>query len=288
MKMKIGKIYKSLILIGLLLVIKPSFAISQQVDVTSQSSLMSDKVLQYVVIGLAITVLLVLIFMMIQTNSRNRVVIELERRIDSFQKQPRNDNQQQLRPQVSSSLPRYSNDDNNILKKQVQELTEKFETLARKVDGILLSKPAQISSTAKNNDKDIGVINPIIERTDTRDGEIPSEPITLSVPQQQEFVADCLTGGAFQDLRSVSRRDRRTPYIISKRENEYYFRLDETNLDAIATSIQHRDSYVDGFCESLNNYFPGAKSFTQESKLGRLQLVEDKLQVVEKIKIRYS
>ncbi|WP_286753074.1 MULTISPECIES: hypothetical protein [Sphingobacterium] len=286
--MKIGKIYKSLILIGLLLVIKPSFAISQQVDVTSQSSLMSDKVLQYVVIGLAITVLLVLIFMMIQTNSRNRVVIELERRIDSFQKQPRNDNQQQLRPQVSSSLPRYSNDDNNILKKQVQELTEKFETLARKVDGILLSKPAQISSTAKNNDKDIGVINPIIERTDTRDGEIPSEPITLSVPQQQEFVADCLTGGAFQDLRSVSRRDRRTPYIISKRENEYYFRLDETNLDAIATSIQHRDSYVDGFCESLNNYFPGAKSFTQESKLGRLQLVEDKLQVVEKIKIRYS
>jgi len=286
--MKIGKIYKSLILIGLLLVIKPSFAISQQVDVTSQSSLMSDKVLQYVVIGLAITVLLVLIFMMIQTNSRNRVVIELERRIDSFQKQPRNDNQQQLRPQVSSSLPRYSNDDNNILKKQVQELTEKFETLARKVDGILLSKPAQISSTAKNDDKDIGVINPIIERTDTRDGEIPSEPITLSVPQQQEFVADCLTGGAFQDLRSVSRRDRRTPYIISKRENEYYFRLDETNLDAIATSIQHRDSYVDGFCESLNNYFPGAKSFTQESKLGRLQLVEDKLQVVEKIKIRYS
>lgn len=286
--MKIGKIYKSLILLGLLLVIKPSFAISQQVDVTSQSSLMSDKVLQYVVIGLAITVLLVLIFMMIQTNSRNRVVVELERRIDSFQKQPRNDSQQQLRPQVSSSLPRYSNDDNNILKKQVQELTEKFETLARKVDGILLSKPAQISSTAKNDDKDIGVINPIIEQTDTRDGEIPSEPITLSVPQQQEFVADCLTGGAFQDLRSVSRRDRRTPYIISKRENEYYFRLDETNLDAIATSIQHRDSYVDGFCESLNNYFPGAKSFTQESKLGRLQLVEDKLQVVEKIKIRYS
>jgi len=288
MKMKIGKIYKSLMLLGLLLVIKPSFAISQQVDVTSQSPLMSDKVLQYVVIVLAITVLLVLIFMMIQTNSRNRVVVELKRRIDSFQKQPINDSQQQLRPQVSSSLPRDSNGDNNILKKQVQELTEKFETLARKVDGILLSKPEQISSTAKNDNKDMGSINPVIEPTDRQDGETPSEPITLSVPQQQEFVADCLTGGAFQDLRPVSRRDRRTPYIISKRENEYFFRLDETNLDAIATSIQHRDSYVDGFCEALNNYFPGAKSFTQESKLGKLQLLEDKLQVVEKIKIRYS
>lgn len=286
--MKIGKIYKSLMLLGLLLAIKPSFAISQQVDVTSQSSLMSDKVLQYVVIGLAITVLLVLIFMIIQTNSRNRVVVELEHRIDSFQKQLRNDSQQQLRPQVSSSLPRYNEVVDDSFKKQLQELTEKFETLDRKVDGVLQPKPAQISTADKNESNNIQPEGIDLESIQQQDRDNLSEPIALSIPPVQEYVADCLTGGAFQDLRPVSRRDRRTPYIISKRENEYYFRLDEANLDAIATSIQHRDSYVDGFCESLNNYFPGAKSFTQESKLGKLQLVEDKLQVIEKIKIRYS
>lgn len=286
--MKIGKIYKSLMLLGLLLAIKPSFAISQQIDVTSQSSLMSDKVLQYVVIGLAITVLLVLIFMIIQTNSRNRVVVELEHRIDSFQKQLRNDSQQQLRPQVSSSLPRYNEVVDDSFKKQLQELTEKFETLDRKVDGVLQPKPAQISTADKNESNNIQPEDIDLESIQQQDRDNLSEPIALSIPPVQEYVADCLTGGAFQDLRPVSRRDRRTPYIISKRENEYYFRLDEANLDAIATSIQHRDSYVDGFCESLNNYFPGAKSFTQESKLGKLQLVEDKLQVIEKIKIRYS
>lgn len=286
--MKIGKIYKGLMLLGLLLVIRPSFAISQQVDVTRQSSLMSDKVLQYVVIGLAITVLLSLIFMIIQTNSRNRVVVELEHRIDSFQKQPRNDSQQQLRPQVASSLPRYKEGNDDELKNQLQELTDKFEALDKKVNGILQPKPAQTIYRDENDSKDILPIDPVIESTDRSSVEIPSEPITLSIPQQQEFVANCLTGGAFQDLRPVSRRDRRTPYIISKRENEYYFRLDETNLDAIATSIQHRDSYVDGFCESLNNYFYGAKSLTQESKAGRLQWEGETLQVIEKIKIRYS
>jgi len=286
--MKIGKIYKSLMLLGLLLAIKPSFAISQQVDVTSQSSLMSDKVLQYVVIGLAITVLLVLIFMIIQTNSRNRVVVELEHRIDSFQKQLRNDSQQQLRPQVSSSLPRYNEVVDDSFKKQLQELTEKFETLDRKVDGVLQPKPAQISTADKNESNNIQPEDIDLESIQQQDRDNLSEPIALSIPPVQEYVADCLTGGAFQDLRPVSRRDRRTPYIISKRENEYYFRLDEANLDAIATSIQHRDSYVDGFCESLNNYFPGAKFFTQESKAGRLQWEGETLQVIEKIKIRYS
>jgi len=96
-----------------------------------------------------------------------------------------------------------------------------------------------------------------------------------------------MTGGAFQNLQSVSKKDRRTPYIISMRDNEYYFRLDESNLDAIANSLQHRDSYIDGFCESLNNYFPGAKSFVQESKVGRLQKIENRLQVIEKINIKY-
>ena len=275
-------------LLGLLLAIKPSFAISQQVDVTSQSSLMSDKVLQYVVIGLAITVLLVLIFMIIQTNSRNRVVVELEHRIDSFQKQLRNDSQQQLRPQVSSSLPRYNEVVDDSFKKQLQELTEKFETLDRKVDGVLQPKPAQISTADKNESNNIQPEDIDLESIQQQDRDNLSEPIALSIPPVQEYVADCLTGGAFQDLRPVSRRDRRTPYIISKRENEYYFRLDEANLDAIATSIQHRDSYVDGFCESLNNYFPGAKFFTQESKAGRLQWEGETLQVIEKIKIRYS
>jgi len=287
--MKIGKIYKSLILLGLLLIIKPGLATSQLVASNDQTMLMSDMTLQIVVIVLGGVMLSLFIFMISQRTSRTNwkqpfrdIINRLE-----FLEEGHRKGSPQLRPQVSSSLPRYNNDDDK-LKKQLQELNEKFEMLDRKVDGILQLKPAQISYADKNDSKDIGIIDPVIESTDRQDGEIPSEPITLSIPQQQEYVADCLTGGAFQDLRSVSRRDRRTPYIISKRENEYYFRLDETNLDAIATSIQHRDSYVDGFCESLNNYFPGAKSFTQESKLGRLQLVEDKLQVIEKIKIRYS
>lgn len=288
--MKIGKIYKSLILLGLLLKIKPGFATSQPFASIDQTMLISDMTLQIAVIVLGGVVLFVLIFMISQRKSGTnwkQSLMDITNRLEVLE-ETRRKGSPQSGPQVSSSLPRYNDGNDDKLKQQLQELTEKFETLARKVEGILQSKPTQISSTDKNDNIDIGSINPVIERTDRRDGEIPSEPITLSIPQQQEFVADCLTGGAFQDLRSVSRRDRRTPYIISKRENEYYFRLDETNLDAIATSIQHRDSYVDGFCESLNNYFPGAKSFTQESKLGKLQLVEDKLQVIEKIKIRYS
>lgn len=285
--MKIGKIYKSLMLLGLLLAIKPSFAISQQVDVTSQSSLMSDKVLQYVVIGLAITVLLVVIFMIILTNSRNRAIVELEHRIDSVQNQPRNDSQQQLRPQVSSSLPRYSEGNDDKFKKQLQELTEKFEALDKKVEGVLQPKPA-IIYTDRNDSKDILPVVPLIESTDRPSVENPSEPITLSIPQQQEFVSNCMTAGAFQELLPISKKSRHTPYIISKRENEYYFRLDESNLDAITTAIQYRNSYIDGFCESLNNHFPGAKSFTQESKAGRLQWEGETLQVIEKIKIRYS
>jgi len=285
--MKIGKIYKSLMLLGLLLAIKPSFAISQQVDVTSQSSLMSDKVLQYVVIGLAITVLLVVIFMIILTNSRNRAIVGLEHRIDSVQNQPRNDSQQQLRPQVSSSLPRYSEGNDDKFKKQLQELTEKFEALDKKVEGVLQPKPA-IIYTDRNDSKDILPVVPLIESTDRPSVENPSEPITLSIPQQQEFVSNCMTAGAFQELLPISKKSRHTPYIISKRENEYYFRLDESNLDAITTAIQYRNSYIDGFCESLNNHFPGAKSFTQESKAGRLQWEGETLQVIEKIKIRYS
>ncbi len=285
--MKIGKIYKSLMLLGLLLAIKPSFAISQQVDVTSQSSLMSDKVLQYVVIGLAITVLLVVIFMIILTNSRNRAIVELEHRIDSVQNQPRNNSQQQLRPQVSSSLPRYSEGNDDKFKKQLQELTEKFEALDKKVEGVLQPKPA-IIYTDRNDSKDILPVVPLIESTDRPSVENPSEPITLSIPQQQEFVSNCMTAGAFQELLPISKKSRHTPYIISKRENEYYFRLDESNLDAITTAIQYRNSYIDGFCESLNNHFPGAKSFTQESKAGRLQWEGETLQVIEKIKIRYS
>lgn len=292
--MKIGKTYKSLIILGMLLAIKPSLAISQPVDSENRTMWMSDMMLQIAVIVLGIVVLFLLIFMIIQRKSGanwNRSFMDITNRLKFLEERHRTDSPQS-RPQVSSSLPRYSNDDDGKLKKQLLELTEKFEALNKKVDGILESKPALIIPTDRNDSNNIRAERTNMESIQKQDQDDLSEPITLSIPQQQqqqqEFVADCLTGGAFQDLRPISRRDRRTPYIISKRENEYYFRLDETNLDAIATSIQHRDSYVDGFCESLNNYFPGAKSFTQESKLGKLQLVEDKLQVVEKIKIRYS
>lgn len=288
--MKIGKTYKSLIILGMLLAIKPSLAISQPVDSENRTIWMSDMMLQIAVIVLGIAVLFLLIFMIIQRKSGtnwNRSFMDIMNRLEFLEERHRKDSPQS-RPQVSSSLPRYSNDDDDKLRKQLLELTEKFETLNKKVDEILQSRPAQISYADKNDSNNIQPERADMESIQKQDQDDLSEPITLSIPQQQEFVADCLTGGAFQDLRPVSRRDRRTPYIISKRENEFYFRLDETNLDAIATSIQHRDSYVDGFCESLNNYFPGAKSFTQESKLGKLQLVEDKLQVVEKIKIRYS
>jgi|GEM_PF-1358076 len=288
--MKIGKIYKSLILLGLFLTIKPSLAISQQASSNDQAMWMSDIILQIVVIVMVILVLFLLIFMISQRKSGKNwkeSFMDITNRLEFLEERHRKD-PTQSRPQVSSSLPRYNEGNDDKLKKQLQELTEKFETLARKVDENFQPKPAHLSYTDKNDSDNIRPEHTDMESIQRQDQDNLSEPITLSIPQLQEFVADCLTGGAFQDLRPVSRRDRRTPYIISKRENEYYFRLDETNLDAIATSIQHRDSYVDGFCESLNNYFPGAKSFTQESKLGKLQLVEDKLQVIEKIKIRYS
>lgn len=288
--MKIGNIYKSLILSVLLLTIKPSLVISQPVASNDQTMFMPDMILQIAVIVLGGVVLFLLIFMISQRKSGTnwkQSYMDITNRLE-FLEERHKKGSLQSRPQVSSSLPRYSDDDDDKLKRQLQELTEKFGTLERKVDGLLQSKPAQISYTDKMDSKDIWASDSAIESTDRQDGEIPSEPITLSIPHQQEFVADCLTGGAFQHLRPVSRKDRRTPYIISKRENEYYFRLDETNLDAIATSIQHRDSYVDGFCESINNYFPGARSFTQESKAGRLQQEGETLQVVEKIKIRYS
>lgn len=288
--MKIGKIYKSLILLGLFLTIKPSLTISQPLTNNDQKMLMSDMVLQIAVIVLGIVVLMLLIFMIIQRASGSnwkRLFMDISNRVE-FLEEKHLKGVQQSRPQVSSSLPRHNEVNDDKLKQQFQELTEKFEALNKKVYGILQPKLSQISYTDKNDSNNIRSERTDMDSIQKQDQDDLSEPIILSIPQQQEFVADCLTGGAFQDLRPVSRRDRRTPYIISKRENEYYFRLDETNSDAIATSIQHRDSYVDGFCESLNNYFPGAKSFTQESKLGKLQLVEDKLQVVEKIKIRYS
>lgn len=288
--MKIGNIYKSLILSVLLLTIKPSLVISQPIASNDQTMFMPDMILQIAVIVWGGVVLFLLIFMISQRKSGTnwkQSFMDITNRLE-FLEERHKKGSLQSRPQVSSSLPRYSDDDDDKLKRQLQELTEKFGTLDRKVDGLLQSKPAQISYTDKIDSKDIGASDSAIESTDRQDGEIPSEPITLSIPHQQEFVADCLTWGAFQHLRPVSRKDRRTPYIISKRENEYYFRLDETNLDAIATSIQHRDSYVDGFCESINNYFPGARSFTQESKAGRLQQEGETLQVVEKIKIRYS
>ncbi len=288
--MKIGKIYKNLILLGLLLTIKPDLATSQPVASNDQTMLMSDMTLQIAVIVLVGVVLFLLIFMISQRKSaanRENPFIDITNRLE-FLEETHRKGSSQSRAQVSSSLPRFNDGNDDKFKQQLQELTEKFETLARKVDGILQPKPAQISTADKNESNNIQPERIDLESIQQQELDNLSKPIALSLPPLQEYVADCLTGGAFQDLRPVSRRDRRTPYIISKRENEYYFRLDEANLDAIATSIQHRDSYVDGFCESLNNYFPGAKSFIQESKLGKLQLVEDKLQVVEKIKIRYS
>ncbi|MCW2260133.1 MULTISPECIES: hypothetical protein [Sphingobacterium] len=283
--MKIGKINKSLIIVALLLAIKPSSAFAQQSDIDSQTLLMSDMTLQYVVIGLGVTVLFLLVAMIIQSNNQKGAISELENRIKFLDKQSLNQSQTS-RPQVSSTLSRSNESDIDTLKKQIQELVRKIEELNKKVDANDVKSNQVVpvdGSVSTESSSTVETIESVIHQ----DVETPSEPIILSVPQQQEYVGNCMTGGAFQDLQSVSKKDRRTPYIISMRDNEYYFRLDESNLDAITNSLQHRDSYIDGFCESLNNYFPGAKSFVQESKVGRLQKVENRLQVIEKINIKY-
>lgn len=284
--MKIGKIYKSLIIVALLLAIKPSSAFAQQSDIDSQTLLMSNMTLQYVVIGLGVTVLFVLVLMIIQSNNQKGAISELENRISSIQKSLINENLQQVKPKVSQTLSRSNESDIDTLKKQIQELERKIAELNKKVDANDVNSN-QVVPVDGSVSSEFSSTDATIDFLIHQDVETPSEPIILSLPQQQEYVGNCMTGGAFQDLQSVSKKDRRTPYIISMRDNEYYFRLDESNLDAIANSLQHRDSYIDGFCESLNNYFPGAKSFVQESKVGRLQKVENRLQVIEKINIKY-
>ncbi|WP_447767516.1 hypothetical protein [Sphingobacterium faecium] len=284
--MKIGKIYKNLIIVALLWAIKPSSAVAQQSDIDSQTLLMSDMTLQYVVFGLGITVLFLIVLIIIQSSSQKSAISDLENRIDSIQKRPLHENQQHVRSQISSSLPRYNESDIGTLKNQIQELVRKIEELNKKVDANDVKSNQAVAREGSVSTEFSSAVE-TIESVIHQDVETPSEPIILSVPQQQEYVGNCMTGGAFQDLQPVSKKDRRTPYIISMRDHEYYFRLDESNLDAIANSLQHRDSYIDGFCESSNNYFPGAKSFIQVSKVGRLQKVEDRLQVIEKINIKY-
>ncbi|WP_313531738.1 hypothetical protein [Sphingobacterium multivorum] len=285
--MKTGKIYKSLIILGFPLIMAPCMAVAQQAGAQGRTTFVSESTLQWIVIVLLITVFVILMMLIVQGIGKNKAISRLNRRIDVIVNLQNSENQMQLRPQVSSSLPRYNEVADEKLKNQLNELTGKLEELNKKVDANQ-TKSMQINSLDKSNADEIQSADLVLEAVVPQDQDTLSEPITLSIPQQQEFVSNCMTAGAFQELLPINKKSRHTPYIISKRENEYYFRLDESNLDAITTAIQYRNSYIDGFCESLNNHFPGAKSFTQESKAGRLQWEGETLQVVEKIKIRYS
>lgn len=284
--MKTGKIYKSLIILGFPLIMAPCMAVAQQAGAQDRTTFVSDSTLQWIVIVLLITVFVILMMLIVQGIGKNKAISRLNRRIDVIVNLQNSENQMQLRPKVSSSLPRYNEVADEKLKNQLNELTRKLEELNKKVDANQ-TKPMQINSLDNNNANEIQSADLVLEAVVPQDQDTLSEPIALSLPLQEEYVANCLTGGAFQILRSVSKKDRKTPYIISKRDNEYYFRLDENNLDAIATAIQYRDSYIEGFCESLNNYSSGTRSFSQESKAGKLQQIGERLEVIEKIKIRY-
>jgi hypothetical protein len=284
--MKTGKIYKSLIILGFPLIMAPCMAVAQQAGAQDRTTFVSDSTLQWIVIVLLITVFVILMMLIVQGIGKNKAISRLNRRIDVIVNLQNSENQMQLRPQVSSSLPRYNEVADEKLKNQLNELTRKLEELNKKVDADQ-TKSMQINSLDKSNADEIQSADLVLEAVVPQDQDTLSEPIALSLPLQEEYVANCLTGGAFQILRSVSKKDRKTPYIISKRDNEYYFRLDENNLDAIATAIQYRDSYIEGFCESLNNYSSGTRSFSQESKAGKLQQIGERLEVIEKIKIRY-
>lgn len=284
--MKTGKIYKSLIILGFPLIMAPCMAVAQQAGAQDRTTFVSDSTLQWIVIVLLITVFVILMMLIVQGIGKNKAISRLNRRIDVIVNLQSSENQIQLRPKVSSSLPRYNEVADEKLKNQLNELTRKLEELNKKVDADQ-TKSMQINSLDNNNANEIQSADLVLEAVVPQDQDTLSEPIALSLPLQEEYVANCLTGGAFQILRSVSKKDRKTPYIISKRDNEYYFRLDENNLDAIATAIQYRDSYIEGFCESLNNYSSGTRSFSQESKAGKLQQIGERLEVIEKIKIRY-
>jgi len=87
---------------------------------------------------------------------------------------------------------------------------------------------------------------------------------------------------------STSKKNRTTPYIIVKKDHKYTFRLDNDNPAALINAVQHRGSYMEGFCESVNNYFPGAKTMEQvATSVGKLEERDGKFTVTERIQIRY-
>lgn len=146
---------------------------------------------------------------------------------------------------------------------------------------------ARIQELTEERDKAIERIKELSqERQEPQKEQEPSE--TKLVEAQTEYVASCLTGGGFKDLVSTSKKNRTTPYIIVKKDHKYTFRLDNDNPAALINAVQHRGSYMEGFCESVNNYFPGAKSMEQvATSVGKLEERDGKFTVTERIQIRY-
>ncbi|GAA4168266.1 hypothetical protein [Sphingobacterium ginsenosidimutans] len=283
--MKINNTYKKLML-GILFLsgLKPGFATIQQQHIENQTTIMSDVLFQRIVIALGTAVLFLFVLMIVQIIARRRAIATLENNVRGLEFKL-NSNQQQLNTrQNSPNQVRHDETYYESLKSELDILKSTVGELSKTVSELNGNCTARVAEENKTENKSIDQVNntQIHQHVD-----MPSEPITLSVPTRQEFVASCLTGGAFKDLEPVSKKDRRTPYIIVNKENEYFFRLDESNHDAIMNSLQHRDSYIDGFCEPLNNYFPEARTFTQLSELGKLQKQENRFKVIEKIKIKY-
>lgn len=220
---------------------------------------MSATVLNGLVIGL---LLLLVLFMVLRMQDQNSI-----KGYKSKLWEVQQSNKLISKAQVSSTVGRFNVEGEEKLKREIAALQSQVVDL---INDLANSGVGQLEQQNITNNEQIATA-------------VEASPVVVT----SEYVASCMTGGAFVDLKPVAQKDRKTPYIIYQQGNAYFFSLDAENQEALINSMQNRGSYIEGFCDTQNNYFSEARTFVQESGLGKLEQVGDTFKVIEKIKIKY-
>lgn len=100
--------------------------------------------------------------------------------------------------------------------------------------------------------------------------------------------ATCMHDGNLFFLTLSKAKNQYTPYIITEKNNNYYFTIDDTNEAAKTNAITFYETYLASFCEFVNDLSAHHASFELvDGSKGVLAKIGDRFTVVTKLKIKF-
>ena len=104
----------------------------------------------------------------------------------------------------------------------------------------------------------------------------------------QYIITKCISERDQFYLKESKQKNHTTPYLIFEKDNDLYFKFDETNLSARDNAFNFYNIYMEGYCDGINIRTDAHTSFEiVNNSFGKLKKDGDKYLVVERIKVNY-